>query len=622
MNNEHLIQKSNAIKWNTLKAPNTVLITYKSNKRIFTHANTGKQIEVINKNDININYRKEFSLENKTYDIHHKSWKEYYYDVILLDENALMFRIYRWSPLPIPVPQEIYEIFRIIVTAAGDCFCINRDESDVKPFTESMLWNPRSIFNQRMVKLNNNLPKTINKVKWENPFDGLYGCECSLKTFFDYIFKGHKKQWIQSNVPGFILDDLKIDKPSKPYKKTDDFLVFYTKGWTGFIGRMYITKGRTFFFKQNYVTKEFFSANISNFPFPGKGVTSLVPSNGIVNSEKKLYKLLEGTCMEGFKIDKDKDDILHYLEMQKRYLLIEQAAKTGLHQLSFSLLRDQDFLKQNKNKKLKDIFPVSIKRIKKILYLDSAIKYPSFRISALKHSYEYWNNILKDDIETAVFAAFVEAVILPDYFVYYRFEDNWVKYIKALKVRYRGDINELFCLCQYYRDYKNMTIELYRLENNFSHDVPYVRPSKIKKAHDDVAILLEKKKQALNDPKNINNAIRKRYTDDYKKYSFSSDEYEIVIPQNAEEIHQEGAVLHHCVGSYANLVARKETTILFLRKRDDTKTPFMTMEVKDKAICQFFGYHDRYNSDTTVSSFMESFAHEKDLLIKCPLLVS
>ena len=66
-----------------------------------------------------------------------------------------------------------------------------------------------------------------------------------------------------------------------------------------------------------------------------------------------------------------------------------------------------------------------------------------------------------------------------------------------------------------------------------------------------------------------------------EKYSFIGDEFRIVVPMRAADIVNEGQMLGHCVGGYADRHMERITTILFLRKNSDPEKSFYTIEVHD-----------------------------------------
>lgn len=62
-----------------------------------------------------------------------------------------------------------------------------------------------------------------------------------------------------------------------------------------------------------------------------------------------------------------------------------------------------------------------------------------------------------------------------------------------------------------------------------------------------------------------------------------------VLPKKAEDLVNESEVLHHCVRTYIDRVANGETIIIFIRKLDDMRTPFYTMEWRNGRVIQCRG---------------------------------
>lgn len=72
------------------------------------------------------------------------------------------------------------------------------------------------------------------------------------------------------------------------------------------------------------------------------------------------------------------------------------------------------------------------------------------------------------------------------------------------------------------------------------------------------------------------------------KYAWGDPETGLrIFPAKSEtELKNEGKALNHCVGSYAESMARGETTIFFIRRIRDQKTPYFTLEFKNGAVEQ------------------------------------
>ena len=64
-----------------------------------------------------------------------------------------------------------------------------------------------------------------------------------------------------------------------------------------------------------------------------------------------------------------------------------------------------------------------------------------------------------------------------------------------------------------------------------------------------------------------------------RNLEWSDGEYSIIVPDSLAELTAEGAMLHHCVGSYKDAVAEHREGIVFLRKAVAPKLPFFTIDV-------------------------------------------
>ena len=82
-----------------------------------------------------------------------------------------------------------------------------------------------------------------------------------------------------------------------------------------------------------------------------------------------------------------------------------------------------------------------------------------------------------------------------------------------------------------------------------------------------------------------------------KKLEFSCGDYIIIQPKSISDIVNEGKVLSHCVGGYAERHAEGKLTIMFLRKKSKPDKPYYTIEVSnDYHIVQCRGYKNNWES--------------------------
>lgn len=87
----------------------------------------------------------------------------------------------------------------------------------------------------------------------------------------------------------------------------------------------------------------------------------------------------------------------------------------------------------------------------------------------------------------------------------------------------------------------------------------------------------------------------KRINNDYA-YSNNRYEYSIIVPQSTNDIKQEGADMHNCVGSYIDKIIDGKTNIVFLRYKKKPNESLATVEIKNNELCQAFR---QYNSSLT-----------------------
>ena len=98
-----------------------------------------------------------------------------------------------------------------------------------------------------------------------------------------------------------------------------------------------------------------------------------------------------------------------------------------------------------------------------------------------------------------------------------------------------------------------------------------------------------------------------------KQLEYESKGLMIRQPATFNEIVAEGAVLHHCVGGYAERHSLGKLHIMFIRRKDDPEEPYYTMEVDTKGeIVQVRGDH---NCDPT-EEVAELISSYKDYLKK------
>ncbi len=114
-------------------------------------------------------------------------------------------------------------------------------------------------------------------------------------------------------------------------------------------------------------------------------------------------------------------------------------------------------------------------------------------------------------------------------------------------------------------------------------------------------------------------AITERKQKEAKEIEYTDGTYSIIMPEDANDIIREGRELDHCVGraGYIARMAKGYCRILFLRKNDDKGRSLLTIEERDGAIRQCYGFRDSYNKDAKIRDFIIEYAQRRNLRIDC-----
>lgn len=105
-------------------------------------------------------------------------------------------------------------------------------------------------------------------------------------------------------------------------------------------------------------------------------------------------------------------------------------------------------------------------------------------------------------------------------------------------------------------------------------------PKDIRKKHDQYMKMIEIKKD-----RETREKFKKAYLDNLK-YTYSNLGLVIFPCEKITELEHESDKLNHCVKTYANRYANRETNILFIRQINDVTTPYVTLEMKNKKVIQ------------------------------------
>lgn len=168
-------------------------------------------------------------------------------------------------------------------------------------------------------------------------------------------------------------------------------------------------------------------------------------------------------------------------------------------------------------------------------------------------------------------------------------------------------------LVQTWRDYLRMARE----EGLDTEDDIVRLPKDLKARHDELVEVINARNDNVRMKKEkdryeeLNKQIQE-HLPEVRRYFWEDDTYIIIPAGKCMELVEEGRELHHCVGSssiYMAKMAKGESWILFLRKKEDLQKAYYTIEIdmKDDRIMQYYSAYDRQPDKTEISRVLERF---------------
>lgn len=136
-------------------------------------------------------------------------------------------------------------------------------------------------------------------------------------------------------------------------------------------------------------------------------------------------------------------------------------------------------------------------------------------------------------------------------------------------------------------------------------------PKNLKQEHDKLVLEVNKAKAEKREQE-VNERfpdIKKHYRRIRRMYYYETDEYIIRPARSAAEIVQEGRILHHCVGgdTYLDRHNTGKSYILFLRPKGGQDTPYITIEIKDDVIQQWYGAYDKKPDKDNIDALLDGY---------------
>jgi hypothetical protein len=103
--------------------------------------------------------------------------------------------------------------------------------------------------------------------------------------------------------------------------------------------------------------------------------------------------------------------------------------------------------------------------------------------------------------------------------------------------------------------------------------------------------------------------MAQNYAQHSKAFEFAYGDYVVVVPKTPTDIIDEGANMHHCVGSYTQDVINNNTYIVFVRHKDTPDKCYLTAQVHTNGdLGQYYLAYDHRISSEEDIAFKKAFA--------------
>lgn len=132
-------------------------------------------------------------------------------------------------------------------------------------------------------------------------------------------------------------------------------------------------------------------------------------------------------------------------------------------------------------------------------------------------------------------------------------------------------------------------------------------PMDIKDAHDRVAAAHSAQENKVTDLSidSIAKAAEKHIP---TSQEYKDSDYLIMLPHSSFDVIQEGQNMRNCVGSYIDRIAKRESLVFFIRKKDAPKESLITAEYCHGQITQLYYKNNRAVTEPNLKQLANSFA--------------
>mgnify|MGYP003290055143 CR=1 FL=1 len=322
--------------------------------------------------------------------------------------------------------------------------------------------------------------------------------------------------------------------------------------------------------------------------------------------------------MQEYKRDiKENIDILRYLGCYRRLPQLEMLVKLGLTALVKEILRGSEYLIRSQEAKRLDYF-LGIYKERVPILLEQNGRIGLLRVlQAEKELEQKWSmeQILKlEELGTGKEDIHIVLQIM----TLQKMLNNIEKYAGCeYQTGCSRTEERLRHIATTYIDYIKMRINLgYDLSNTV-----YQKPRDLMTAHRNMVMEQDKEEidKRIRETEEKYPNIRNNYRKLRNQYFYEDDKLLIRPARSAKEIVEEGRVLHHCVGGdgYLSSHNKGKSIILMLRTKENEGIPYITVEIEDTRIIQWYGMNDKKpdkeNMDEWLNSYVNHLNEKKEL---------
>lgn len=320
--------------------------------------------------------------------------------------------------------------------------------------------------------------------------------------------------------------------------------------------------------------------------------------------------VLQHTGAQEYLKDYEKVPLVAYIEKYMKYPCMEMFAKLRLHRLMNQILEYSGvrFIKNENATKPEDLLGIKKERMKMLFSYhgdtDLLEAFQRERELGANWTEEQCLNLMEinpnwGQLETALRFMTIQ-----------KFLNRVQKYAGVSFEEATGcAVGQLKHATITYLDYLQMR---FAMEHDLTNSIIQY-PRDIEAAHREMVLEVNKEEmdKRLAEVKIKYPNIRKRYRKLLNQYFYEDEKMVIRPARSAEEIVMEGRLLHHCVGgehqSYLRNHEEGRRFVLVLRHRSMPDTPYITVEIQDNRIIQWYGKGDKKPDQKEIQKWLDIY---------------